>query len=453
VFPRCVPDERGSVFPIPDLLTGCVGSHGRYLAKLSSVGSISEEETCEKLKGLIQRQVQMCKRNLEVMDSVRRGAQLAIEECQYQFRNRRWNCSTLDTLPVFGKVVTQGELGLEGTLSIIQPQALPWAGCPPPHQVAQGPIQPGVEHIQGRGKNFFPVSNINLPPFSSKPFPLVLSLSACVKSHSPPSISSFWVLEVPWSLPFSRLNTPAPHPASIGAGCTEQRRSSDCCQAEQLSCEDSPLLPSKSKTQRAQALRRAMKIYGQAPQPRLGAGILGVRATPGCRDGGEGPFHPQRAAFPPLGCHPLPFPSHRTQAVAAPSSLFDFPPLDAGVKISSCEGSGLEIPEIPETKSRLFLVSHSAKPTNTILLLTSINLEAVQALCWLGPPQPLLLGHQSLGCDHQSSCPLPDRRATPYLETALAYPKCQPCLFGAGGAVSSATLDLRGRWGFGFCKS
>lgn len=88
----------------------------RYLAKLSSVGSISEEETCEKLKGLIQRQVQMCKRNLEVMDSVRRGAQLAIEECQYQFRNRRWNCSTLDSLPVFGKVVTQGEGGAQGAL-------------------------------------------------------------------------------------------------------------------------------------------------------------------------------------------------------------------------------------------------------------------------------------------------------------------------------------------------
>uniref|UniRef100_A0A8C3U9A1 Protein Wnt n=1 Tax=Catharus ustulatus TaxID=91951 RepID=A0A8C3U9A1_CATUS len=88
------------------ILLPCLNA--KYLAKLSSVGSISEEETCEKLKGLIQRQVQMCKRNLEVMDSVRRGAQLAIEECQYQFRNRRWNCSTLDTLPVFGKVVTQG---------------------------------------------------------------------------------------------------------------------------------------------------------------------------------------------------------------------------------------------------------------------------------------------------------------------------------------------------------
>lgn len=125
--------------PIPCLLTSCAGCCGRYLAKLSSVGSISEEETCEKLKGLIQRQVQMCKRNLEVMDSVRRGAQLAIEECQYQFRNRRWNCSTLDTLPVFGKVVTQGEPGgrmpgvmLHGGTAVVQWAAgrfcLPGAG-------------------------------------------------------------------------------------------------------------------------------------------------------------------------------------------------------------------------------------------------------------------------------------------------------------------------------------
>ncbi|TMS19355.1 Protein Wnt-4a, partial [Larimichthys crocea] len=79
-----------------------------YLAKLSSVGSIRDEETCERLRGLIQRQVQICKRSVEVMDAVRRGAQLAIDECQFQFRNRRWNCSTLETMPVFGKVVTQG---------------------------------------------------------------------------------------------------------------------------------------------------------------------------------------------------------------------------------------------------------------------------------------------------------------------------------------------------------
>nr|XP_057937119.1 protein Wnt-4a isoform X2 [Doryrhamphus excisus] len=83
-------------------------SNWLYLAKLSSVGSIRDEETCERLRGLIQRQVQICKRSVEVMDAVRRGAQLAIDECQFQFRNRRWNCSTLESMPVFGKVVTQG---------------------------------------------------------------------------------------------------------------------------------------------------------------------------------------------------------------------------------------------------------------------------------------------------------------------------------------------------------
>ncbi|XP_061112795.1 protein Wnt-4-like [Conger conger] len=83
-------------------------SNWLYLAKLSSLGSITEEEGCERLKGLIQRQVQVCRASVEVMDSVRRGAQLAIQECQHQFRHRRWNCSTLDTPPLFGRVASQG---------------------------------------------------------------------------------------------------------------------------------------------------------------------------------------------------------------------------------------------------------------------------------------------------------------------------------------------------------
>ena len=40
-------------------------------------------------------QVKFCKRNPGFMDSVRLGAVRAIDECQYQFRARRWNCSTL----------------------------------------------------------------------------------------------------------------------------------------------------------------------------------------------------------------------------------------------------------------------------------------------------------------------------------------------------------------------
>ena len=41
-------------------------------------------------------QIKFCKRNPSFMDSVRLGAARAIDECQFQFRSRRWNCSTLD---------------------------------------------------------------------------------------------------------------------------------------------------------------------------------------------------------------------------------------------------------------------------------------------------------------------------------------------------------------------
>lgn len=37
------------------------------------------------------------------------GAKTGIKECQYQFRNRRWNCSTVDNSSVFGRVMQIGE--------------------------------------------------------------------------------------------------------------------------------------------------------------------------------------------------------------------------------------------------------------------------------------------------------------------------------------------------------
>ena len=42
-------------------------------------------------------------------------------------------------------------LRLEGTLKPPQSHPVPWAGLPPSSSAAQGPIQPGIEHLQGWG--------------------------------------------------------------------------------------------------------------------------------------------------------------------------------------------------------------------------------------------------------------------------------------------------------------
>ena len=79
-------------------------------------------------------------------------------------------------------------------------------GHQPADQAAQSHIQPGLECLQGWGihsllgqpvqcvttlwvKNFLLISNLNLPCLSLKPFPLVLSPSTLVYSHSPPVYS------------------------------------------------------------------------------------------------------------------------------------------------------------------------------------------------------------------------------------------------------------------------
>nr|AAV87174.1 secreted Wnt4 [Nematostella vectensis] len=56
------------------------------------------------------RQVQVCKRNIQVMDSVKDGASVALFECQHQFRYRPWNCTTVQfsRSPVFGNSINGG---------------------------------------------------------------------------------------------------------------------------------------------------------------------------------------------------------------------------------------------------------------------------------------------------------------------------------------------------------
>ena len=41
----------------------------------------------------------------KLLDVISRGASMGIEECQFQFQNRRWNCSTFNNTDVFGNLV------------------------------------------------------------------------------------------------------------------------------------------------------------------------------------------------------------------------------------------------------------------------------------------------------------------------------------------------------------
>lgn len=84
----------------------------RSLALSGSVNSFSSRRSCDEVGDhLNNRQVQVCKRYIDVMNSVKFGATIAVQECQHQFRYRRWNCTTVqfEKSPVFGNSANGGE--------------------------------------------------------------------------------------------------------------------------------------------------------------------------------------------------------------------------------------------------------------------------------------------------------------------------------------------------------
>jgi len=52
------------------------------------------QSICAALPGLVSRQIEVCKTHPNAIPSVKDGARKGLQECQWQFRNERWNCTT-----------------------------------------------------------------------------------------------------------------------------------------------------------------------------------------------------------------------------------------------------------------------------------------------------------------------------------------------------------------------
>lgn len=64
---------------------------------------------CNKIPGLAPRQRALCQTRPDAIIVIGEGAQLGINECQYQFRYGRWNCSALGERTVFGQELRVGQ--------------------------------------------------------------------------------------------------------------------------------------------------------------------------------------------------------------------------------------------------------------------------------------------------------------------------------------------------------
>ncbi|XP_029195179.1 protein Wnt-2b-A-like [Acropora millepora] len=77
-------------------------SHWWFMSQVYALGA---KIMCNNIAGLVNDQRQLCRDKPDLMISIGKGAKLGVEECQKQFKDQRWNCSTVARdVSVFGKV-------------------------------------------------------------------------------------------------------------------------------------------------------------------------------------------------------------------------------------------------------------------------------------------------------------------------------------------------------------
>ncbi|CAH1277342.1 WNT7B [Branchiostoma lanceolatum] len=92
--------------PLDNSVLVVVSHSGR---SLSTVVALRANIICNRIPGLVPRQRAICQTRPDLIVAIGEGAQMGIDECRYQFRHSRWNCTGMDNDNVFGRELRIGE--------------------------------------------------------------------------------------------------------------------------------------------------------------------------------------------------------------------------------------------------------------------------------------------------------------------------------------------------------
>ncbi|KAL4646370.1 protein Wnt-7a-like isoform X1, partial [Arapaima gigas] len=85
----------------------------------SSVVALGASIICNKIPGLAPRQRIICQSRPDAIIVIGEGVQMGLDECQFQFRSGRWNCSALGERTAFGKELKVGSKEAAFTYAIV----------------------------------------------------------------------------------------------------------------------------------------------------------------------------------------------------------------------------------------------------------------------------------------------------------------------------------------------
>lgn len=84
----------------------------RALSHAPSSLALNQTQHCKLLPGMVSSQAQLCRSNLELMQTVIQAAREVKKTCQKTFADMRWNCSSIDIPAEAGKYRPDLERGM-----------------------------------------------------------------------------------------------------------------------------------------------------------------------------------------------------------------------------------------------------------------------------------------------------------------------------------------------------